>query len=178
MINRRLKIGFGGVGVATTIAIAVGVVVAAAAAVVVPAGASWAVVAKVHHTSHHKAKAKTTGAASCPSASVLGPAASTTYTGPTTEKAAEKGWVVCDYSAQGEVALMVSLYTTDDSLRTISSNAAATPKKLSGIGNAASHEGTIVWVQRDSAPSFSVIDQSGDLTLTQTEAIAKAIVGS
>jgi hypothetical protein len=71
---------------------------------------------------------------------------------------------------------MVSLYTTDDSLRSISSNAAATPKKLSGIGNAASHFGTIVFVQRDSEPSFSVIDESGNLSLTQTEAIAKAIV--
>ena len=137
-----------------------------------PAGTSWAGSQK----SHHKPKAKTGGVASCPAAAALGTAASTTYTGPTTEKAAEKGWVICNYSAQGQVAVMVSLYTTDDSLRSISSNASATPTKVSGIGNAASHEGTIVWVQRKSAPSFSVIDESGDLTLSQTEAIAKAIV--
>jgi hypothetical protein len=162
MIKRLLKVGFGAVGVAVAVA-------------VVPAGTSWGVVLKSHHTSHHKVKAKT-GVAACPPAVAVGTAAGTTYTGPTTEQAAEKGWVVCDYDAQGEDALMVSLYTTDDSLRSISSNAAAAPKKISGIGNAASHEGTIVWVQRDSAPSFSVIDESGNLTLTQTEAVAKAIV--
>jgi hypothetical protein len=142
----------------------------------VPAGTSWAGLLKSHHTSPHNAKTKTAGVASCPSAAVLGTAASTTYAAPTTEKAAEKGWVVCEYSAKGETSLMVSLYTTNDSLRSISSNAAATPEKVSGIGNAASHEGTIVWVQRKSAPSFSIIDESGDLTLSQTEAIAKAIV--
>ena len=163
MVNRQLKLGFSAVGIAIAV-------------VVVPAGTSWAGLQKSHHTSHHKAKAKTDGLASCPSAAVLGTAASTTYAGPTTEKAAEKGWVVCQYSAQGEISLLVSLYTTDDSLRSISSNAAATPKKVSGIGNAASHYGTIVFVQRDSAPSFSVIDESSDLTLSQTEAIAKAIV--
>jgi hypothetical protein len=162
MITRRLRLGCSAVGIAVAVA-------------VVPAGTSWAGLLKAHHTSHHKAKAKT-GLASCPSAAALGTAAGTTYTGPTTEQAAEKDWVICDYSAQGEVSLMVSLYTTGDSLRSISSNAAAAPKKLSGIGNGASHEGTIVWVQRNSAPSFSVIDQSGNLTLSQTEAVAKAIV--
>jgi len=159
MVSRQLKLRFSVVGIALAVA-------------VVPAGTSWA----GSYKSHHKAKAKTTGLASCPSATVLGTAASTTYTGPTTEAAAEKGWVICNYSVQGEISLMVSLYTTNDSLRSISSNAAATPKKISGIGNGASHEGTIVWVQRKSAPSFSVIDQSGELTLSQTEAIAKAIV--
>jgi hypothetical protein len=162
MVSRQLKLGFSVVGIAVAVA-------------VVPSGTSWASLQK-SHTSHHKSKAKSSGAASCPSAATLSPAASTTYTGPTTEKAAEKGWVVCDYSVKGEISLEVSLYTTNDSLRSISSNAAATPKKISGIGNAASHEGTIVWVQRHSAPSFSVIDQSGNLTLSQTEAIAKAIV--
>jgi hypothetical protein len=90
--------------------------------------------------------------------------------------AAEKGWVVCQYSSQGEVALLVSLYTTDYPLREVSANAAGPTTKISGIGNAASYEGTIVFVQRDSAPSFSVIDQTSDLTLSQTEAEAKAIV--
>jgi hypothetical protein len=163
MVTRQLKLGVAVVGIAV-------------AAAVVPAGASWAGLQKAHHASHHKAKAKTTGGTGCPPASVLGPAAGTTYSGPTTEKAAEKGWIVCDHSAQGEISLQVSLYTTADSLRSISSNASAAPKKIAGIGNAASHEGTIVWVQRNSAPSFSVIDQSGNLTLIQTEAIAKAIV--
>jgi hypothetical protein len=165
MLNRQLKLGFSAVGIAVVLG-------------VVPAGTSWAASHKTHHKSHHKAQAATAGVARCPSASVVGTAASTTYTGPTTEKAAEKGWVVCDYSAQGEISLTVSLYTTDDSLRSISSNAAAAPTKISGIGNAASHYGTIVFVQRDSAPSFSVIDDSENLTLNQTEAIAKAIVAS
>ena len=173
MANRRLKLGFGAPGTALAVAVAMAVALAVA---VLPAGTSWAGLAKAHHNTHHKAKAKTTGAASCPPEAVLSAAASTTYASPTTEQAAEKGWVVCDYSVQGEIALTVSLYATGDSLRLISSNASATPKKLSGIGNAASHEGTIVWVQRNSAPSFSVIDQSGDLTLSQTEAMAKAIV--
>jgi hypothetical protein len=70
----------------------------------------------------------------------------------------------------------VSLYTTDYPLREVSANSAGPTTKISGIGNAASYEGTIVFVQRDSAPSFSVIDQTSDLTLSQTEAEAKAIV--
>jgi hypothetical protein len=87
MVNRRLKLGFSAVGIAIAVA-------------VLPAGASWAGLQKSHHTSHHKAKTKTTGVASCPSAAVLGTAASATYTGPTTEKAAEKGWVVCEYRSK------------------------------------------------------------------------------
>jgi hypothetical protein len=162
MINSQLKLGVSAVGIAVAVAL-------------VPTGTSWAALQKSHHSSHH-AKTKTAGIASCPSAATIGNAAGTTYTGPTTEQAAEKGWVICDYNAQGENAVMLSLYGKGDSLRLISANASATPKKLSGIGNAASHEGTIVWVQRNSAPSFSVIDESGNLTLSQTEAIAKAIV--
>jgi hypothetical protein len=164
MVNHRRKVGFGAVGAAIAMAL-------------VPAGTSSASSHKSHHKSHHKSTAG--GAASCPSPTTLGTAAGTTFTGPTTEKAAEKGWVVCDYSTKGEVSLLVSLYTTDDSLRSISSNAPAATTKISGLGNAASHFGTIVFVQRDSAPSFSVIDESGgNLTLHQTEAIAKAIVAS
>jgi hypothetical protein len=171
MVNRELRCALSAVAVAI-------------AAAVLPAGVSWAGPLALHHSSHHashhKASAKTakakTGLASCPSAAAVGTAAGTTYTGPTTEKAAEKGWVICDYSAQGEVSLMISLYTTGYPLREVSANAAATPKKVSGIGNAASHFGTIVFVQRDAAPSFSIIDQSGDLTLSQTEAVAKAVV--
>jgi hypothetical protein len=159
MINRKLLVG----------ASTVGIVVAAALAPVAPAWAG-------SHKPHHKSKATVTGVAECPSAASLNTAAGTTYTGPTTEKAYEKSWVVCDYSAQGEVALTVSMYTKDFPLREVSANAAGPTTKVSGIGNAASYSNTIVFVQRDSAPSFSVIDQSGDLTLSQTEAMAKAIV--
>jgi len=77
----------------------------------------------------------------------------------------------------GEESLQISLYTTGYSLREVSANAAGPTTKVSGIGNAASHFGTIVYVQRNSAPSFSVIDEISDLTLSQTEGIAKAIVG-
>jgi hypothetical protein len=169
MNSYQLKRGFSVIGIGLAVAVA-------------PAGTAWA-------TSHHKSTTKphtakkpkksakaVSGVAACPSAALLGSAVSSTYTGPTTEQAAEKGWVVCDYSAQGEIAVTVSLYTVDDPLTQVSANAAAKPKKLSGIGNAASHFGTIVFVQQDSERSFSVIDDSGNLTLSQTEAIAKAIV--
>jgi hypothetical protein len=163
MNRHQLKVGIGAVGI--TIAVAL-----------VPAGTSWAHSHKSHHKSHHTSKSTTAGAASCPTAATLSAAASTTYTGPTTQKAAEKGWVVCEYSSQSQIALLVSLYTTNDSLRSISANAPAATTKISGLGNAASHYGTDVFVQRDSAPSFSVIDQTSDLTLSQTKAMAKAIV--
>jgi hypothetical protein len=114
--------------------------------------------------------------AACPSAASLSAAAGVTYAAPTTEQAAEKDWVVCDYDSQGEVALLVSLYTTGYPLREVSGTAAGPTTKVSGIGNAASHFGTIVYVQRNSARSFSVIDESGNLELSQTEAMAKAIV--
>ena len=160
MINRKLFVRAGALGIAVT----------AALAPVVPAWAG-------SHKSHHKAKSTVTGIAECPSAASLSAAAGTTYTGPTTEQAAEKGWVVCDYSAQGEVALLVSLYTKGFPLREVSANSAGPTTKISGIGNGASYSNTDVFVQRNSAPSFSVIDQTADLTLAQTKAMAKAIAG-
>jgi hypothetical protein len=159
MRNRLLKLGLVIAGFAL-------------GAALLPAGTSGASLYKAHHT---KSPKKKSSSATCPTAASLGAAAKTTYTGPDSEKGAEKGWVVCQYSTQGEISLLVSLYTTNDSLRSISSDAPVATKKVSGIGNAASHYGTIVYVQRKSAPSFSVIDQSGDLTLSQTEAMAKAI---
>jgi hypothetical protein len=161
MINHQFKVGICAVGIAF-------------AAAITPLGPAWA----SSHKSHHKAKSKATvtGVAACPSAATLSAAASITYTGPTTEQAAEKGWVVCQYSSQGEIALLVSLYTTGFPLREVSANSAGPTTKIPGIGNAASYSNTDVFVQRDSAPSFSVIDQTADLTLSQTEAEAKAIV--
>jgi len=167
VINQRLKVGLCASGIAI-------------AGVLVPGGPAWASTHKSHHTSHHtsksKEKATTTGAASCPSAATLSAAANITYTGPTTVPAAEKGWVVCQYSSQGEVALLVSLYTKGFPLKEVSANSAGPTTKISGLGNGASYSNTDVYVQRDSAPSFSVIDQTSDLTLKQTEAEAKAIV--
>lgn len=163
MINHRMKVGIGVVGITVAMALA-------------PVAPAWAGSHKPQHKSKPKAKTAATGVAACPSTAILSAAAGVTYTGPTTEQAAEKGWVVCDYSVQSEIALTVSLYTKDLPLRQVSANAAGPTTKISGIGNAASHEGTIVFVQRDSAPSFSVIDQSGNLELSQTEAEAKAIV--
>jgi len=162
MIKHRLSAGMGIGGLALAMAL-------------VPTGSAWAGSHKSHRKTGHKAKALT-GVAACPSAASLSTAAGTIYSAPTTEQAAEKGWVVCQYSSQGEIALLVSLYTTDFPLREVSANAAGPTTKIHGIGNAASSFGTIVFVQRDSAPSFSVIDQSGNLTLKQTEAMAKAIV--
>lgn len=148
----------------------------AVAMALMPVAPAWAGLAKSSHKSHTKAKAKT-ASATCPSASVLGPPAATTYSAPTSQPGYDKGWVVCNYDTNGEDSLQISLYTTGYSLREVSANAAGPTSKVSGIGNAASHFGTIVYVQRNSAPSFSVIDEGGDLTLGQTEGIAKAIVG-
>jgi hypothetical protein len=160
MIDRKLLVGMGTAGIVAAMALA-------------PTAPAWA---KAKPKAPPKVAA-TTGVAACPSAASLSAASGVTYTDPTTEKAAEKGWVVCQYNnSQGEIALLVSLYTKDFPLREVSANAPAATTKVKGIGNAASHFGTLVFVQRDSAPSFSVIDQSGDLTLQQTEAEAKAIV--
>jgi hypothetical protein len=172
MVSRQLKLGLSTVGLAVAVAI-------------LPAAVSGA---SSHHKTHHTSKKKShtttttkkaaSGVAACPSPSILSTPAGVTYASPTTEQAGEPGWIVCDYTSQGEISLTVSLYDQGESLRTISSTAAATPVKVSGIGNAASHFGTIVYVQRNSARSFSVIDDSGNLTLSQTEAIAKAIAAS
>ena len=162
MINHRTQVGLGAGVLAVAMALA-------------PMGSAWAGSHKSHHKKH-KAKAALTGVAACPSAASLSAAAATTYTAPTTEQAAEKGWVVCQYSSNGEIALLVSLYTTGFPLREVSANSSGATTAVHGIGNAASHFGTIVFVQRNSAPSFSVIDESGNLTLSQTEAMAKAIV--
>jgi hypothetical protein len=153
-----------------------GVAGVALAMALVPMAPAWAGLAKSSHKSHTKAKAKT-AAATCPSASELSTPAGVTYSAPTSQPGFDKGWVVCNYDTNGEDSLQVSLYTTDYPLREVSGNAAGPTTKVSGIGNAASRFGTIVYVERNSAPSFSVIDEGGDLTLSQTEGIAKAIVG-
>jgi hypothetical protein len=49
---------------------------------------------------------------------------------------------------------------------------------LSGLGSSAAHYGTEVYVANTSAPSFSVVDQSGSMSLTQVEAIARAVLAS
>jgi hypothetical protein len=114
----------------------------------------------------------------CPSATSLGAAAGVTYATPTSQAGAEAGWVVCSYNSQGTISLLLSLYPDGTPLSTVDANAAATPTPLSGFGSAASTFGTIVYVEQASAPSFSVIDESGNLTVTQTEAIASAVIAS
>jgi hypothetical protein len=153
-----------------------GVAGTALALALVPAAPAWAGLAKSSHKSHTKAKAKT-ASATCPSASELSTPAGVTYTAAPSQPGFDKGWVVCNYDTNGEDSLQISLYTSGYSLREVSGNAAGPTTKVPGIGNAASHFGTIVYVQRNLAPSFSVIDEGGDLTLSQTEGIAKAIVG-
>jgi hypothetical protein len=156
--------------------LSVGVAAIAVAMALVPAAPAWAGLAKSSQKSHGKAKAKA-ASATCPPASELSPPADTTYAAAASQPGFDKGWVVCNYDTNGEDSLQISLYTTGYPLREVSGNAAGPTTKVSGIGNGASHFGTIVYVQRDSAPSFSVIDEGGDLTLSQTEGIAKAIVG-
>ena len=163
MRNHQVKLTVGVAGIAVAMAL-------------VPVAPAWAGLAKSSHKAHHKAKAKTT-AATCPSASVVSTPAGVTYSAPTSQPGFDKGWVVCNYDVNGEDSLQISLYTTDYPLREVSGNAAGPTTKVSGIGNAASHFGTIVYVQRNTAPSFSVIDEGGSLTLSQTEGIAKAIAG-
>ena len=176
MRNQQMKLIVGVAGIAVVVAL-------------VPGAPAWAGLAKSSHKSHHtkaKAKAKTRAktkaktkakTASCPSASELGAAAGTTYTEVASQPGFDKGWVVCNYDANGEDSLQISLYTTGFPLREVSGNAAGPTTKVSGIGNGASHFGTIVYVHRNSAPSFSVIDEGGNLALSQTEAIAKTIAG-
>jgi hypothetical protein len=171
MRNQQVKLTVGVAGIAVAMAL-------------VPAAPAWAGLAKSsqkshsNHRSHSKKKGKTKAeTASCPAASELAAAAGTTYTEVASQPGFDKGWVVCNYDTSGEDSLEVSLYTTGFPLREVSGNAAGPTTKVSGIGNGASHFGTIVYVQRNSAPSFSVIDESGNLTLSQTEAIAKTIAG-
>jgi hypothetical protein len=156
--------------------VAVGVAGIAIAMALVPAAPAWAGLAKSSHKSSHKTKAKA-AAATCPSAAELSTPAGVSYSAAASQPGFDKGWVVCNYDTNGEDSLMVSLYTTGYPLREVSGNAAGPTTKVSGIGNGASHFGSIVYVQRNSAPSFSVIDEGGDLTLSQTEGIAKAIAG-
>jgi hypothetical protein len=163
MRNQQVKLTVGVAGIAIAMAL-------------VPVAPAWASLAKSSHKSHHKTKAKT-AAATCPSAAELSTPAGTTYTEVASQPGFDKGWVVCNYDTDGEDSLQISLYTTDYPLREVSGNAAGPTSKVSGIGNGASHFGTIVYVQRDSAPSYSVIDESGNLSLSQTEAIAKTIAG-
>ena len=128
---------------------------------------------------HHKTKApkpKVTSSSTCPSAALLSTAGGTTYSAPVEAKGANPNSFVCTYDTSGEVSLLVSLYEPGQKLSFVDANAAGPVTKISGIGNAAAHFGTIVFVQLDSARSFSVIDQTGSLTLSQTEAEAKAIV--
>jgi hypothetical protein len=163
MRNQQVKLTVGVAGIAVAMAL-------------VPAAPAWASLAKSSHKTHAKAKAKTS-AATCPSPSEIGPPAGTTYTAAPSQPGFDKGWVVCNYDTNGEDSMEISLYTTGYPLREVSGTAAGPTTKVSGIGNGASHFGSIVYVQRNSAPSFSVIDQSGNLSLTQTEAIAKTIAG-
>jgi hypothetical protein len=124
----------------------------------------------------------TTGASSssltCASAATLGAAAGTTYTGPTSQPGGNAGTIVCEYQANGSTALLVSLYPSGTSLQTISSTAASYTTPISGLGGSASYYGTEVYVSNSSSPSFSVIDQTGDLTLSQVEAVAQAQLAS
>jgi hypothetical protein len=147
----------------------VGIAGAVLVVAVLPAGPAWA-------SSRHKAKVEV-AAGGCPPAAMLSAAAHTTFTGPQIQPGYEKGWTVCNYSTQGQDSLLVSLYEKGTPLSTVSANASYAPTRISGIGSRASRLGTIIYVQQDSARSFSVIDESGgNLSLKQTEAIARAIV--
>ena len=118
----------------------------------------------------------TTTAGNCPSAAALGAAAGVTYTAPHSTPGYQAGWVACQYNQGSQVALLVSLYPSGTSLQTVSTNAAGSTTPVSGIGDSASYYDTLVYVSRSSAPSFSVSDETGTLTLAQVESVARAIV--
>jgi hypothetical protein len=88
------------------------------------------------------------------------------------------GTIVCQYSANGATALLVSLYPSGTSLRTITAIVPATTTPISGLGNSAAYYGTAVYVANTSSPTFSVIDQTGSLTLSQVEAVARAVLAA
>jgi len=158
-MNRQLRIGMSAGGLVVAMALA-------------PTATAWAGGSHITH-SKHKATAK------CPSAPTLNAARAGTFGAPISQKGYEKGWLLCNYSSKGMAgALTVSLYPAGYPLREVSANSAGATKAIHGIGNGASYYNTDVYVQRNSAPSFSVIDQSGTLTLRQTESLAKAIANS
>ena len=157
----------------------VGVVALGVAMALAPGGAAWASSHKTksHHKAHHKKhKAASSSSMACPSATALSSAGGTTYSTPVSQPGANAGVVVCQYSSGGQIALLISLYPSGTSLREISANVPVATTPISGLGNSASHYGTEVYVARSSAPSFSVIDQTGSLTLAQVEAEAKVVL--
>jgi hypothetical protein len=179
--NKRFRTfgGRGGKVEQHRLKIKIGVVAIGLALALAPAAPAWAGShkTKAHHKKHHaKHTVKSSSALICPSAAALGTAGGTTYTAPQSQPGGNPGTIVCQYSAGGEVALLVSLYPKGTSLREISANVPAATKKISGLGNSASHFGTEVYVANSSSPSFSVIDQTGSLTLAQVEAEARAVL--
>ena len=118
------------------------------------------------------------GSATCPSASSLSAAAGATYTGPQSQAGYSPGVTVCSYSVSSNVALLVSLYPAGTSLQTLTANLSNPTTPASGLGGSAATATNppSVFVARTGAPSFSAIDQTGQLTTTQLIALGKAVI--
>jgi len=118
------------------------------------------------------------GSATCPSASSLSAAAGATYTGPQSQAGYSPGVTVCSYSVSSNVALLVSLYPAGTSLQTLTANLSNPTTPASGLGGSAATATSppSVFVARTGAPSFSAIDQTGQLTTTQLIALGKAVI--
>ena len=118
------------------------------------------------------------GSATCPSASSLSAAAGSTYTGPQSQPGYSPGVTACSYSVGSNVALLVSLYPAGTSLKILTANLSNPTTPAPGLGDSAATS-TVppsVFVARTGAPSFSAIDQTGQLTTTQLLALGKAVI--
>ena len=117
----------------------------------------------------------------CPSASLVSTASGNTLTGPQVTEpnpSQDTPDLVCEYSSGGATELQVALAPSGTTLQTLTANVSNPTTPVSGLGDAAASTTSpvAVYVYRSSAPGITVIDQGTLLTLSQVEAIAKAVI--
>jgi hypothetical protein len=134
-------------------------------------------------TSSQPASSATTAAAAsvvtCPSAATVSTAAGVTYAKlQVTAPSAGFPQTSCAYSGTNQ-ALEVGLYPAGTTLGSLTSVATGTLTPVPGLGSQADSTTTpdsAVYVYRSSG-TYSVVDQSSSLSVSQVEAVAKAILG-
>ena len=119
--------------------------------------------------------------ATCPSASLVSTAAANTLTGPQVtepDPSQDTPDLVCEYSTGGATELQVALAPSGTTLRTLTANVSNPTTPVSGLGDSAvsTTSPVAVYIYRSSAPGITVIDQGSLLTVSQVEAIAKAVI--
>jgi len=117
----------------------------------------------------------------CPSASLVSTASGNTFTGPQVTQpnpSQDTPDLVCEYSTGGATELQVALAPSGTTLQSLTANVSNPTTPVSGLGDAAASTTSpvAVYVYRSSAPGVTVIDQGSLLTVTQVEAIAKAVI--